>query len=311
MHPTLKYGIIFAATGCVFAPSAVGRAGAADPSVARILYLRALGAMSDLKQPTYVTYRLEGRSEGLEGDLVAGRTCLLQVTFGKKTETDQWIIRYRTSDDETEILDSADDHRYVADGPAFDPTWNGSYRSLTHQRIYSYSECNAVPPQGPSAPAPMPSAPSTPSDERLRTIATVTVLGPGIYNIEDRGGAACPDGDAGRALHLWSHIKNPSHQLSDVIIDLQSTRFCMVRFGRPAGAGLGAGLTWEVHYGNVQGYWMETDGSIEATLRALGIVASHGIWRFRLLDMQFPNSLPLDTFETPATPTDTQKDNAQ
>jgi len=310
MLTTLKYGIIIAAALCVFARGG-GRAEAADPAAARVLYLRALGAMSDLKQPAYVTYRLEGHSERLEGDLVAGVTCLLQVKFGKQTETDQWNIWYRTSDDETEILDSADDHRYVTDGPAFDPTWNGSYRSLTHERIYSYSECNAVPPQRPSAPAPMPSAPSMPSDARLRTIATVTVLGPGIYNIEDRGGAACPDGDAGRALHLWSRTKNPSHQLSDVIIDLQSTRFCMVRFGRPAGAGLGAELTWEVHYRDVGGYWMETDGSIEATERTLGIAGAHGIWRFHLLDMQFPDSLPSNTFATPATPADTQKGNVQ
>ena len=306
MHTTLKYGIIIAAALCVFTPLGGGRAGAADPAAALALYLRALGAMSDLKQPAYVTYRLEGRSEGLEGDLVAQSTCLLHVIFGKKT--DQWTLRHRTSDEETEILDSADDHRYVTDDPEFDPTWNGSYRSLTHELIAS--RCSARAPQGPSAPT-APTRPPDAPDARLRTIATVTVLGPGIYNIEDLGSAPCSNGDPGRALHLWSRIKNPSHQLSDVIIDLQSMRFCMVRFGRRASAGLGADVTWEVHYRDVDGYWMETDGSAEATLRALGIAAAHGTWRFDLLDMQFPNLLPPDTFQTPATPADTRKGNNQ
>jgi len=91
----LKCGIIIAAAVCVFAPLGGARAGAADPAAARALYLRALGAMSDLKQPAYVTYRLEGRDEGLEGDLVAESTCLLQVNFGKKS--DQWTVWQRQS----------------------------------------------------------------------------------------------------------------------------------------------------------------------------------------------------------------------
>ena len=305
MHTTLKYCLIIAATVSVLAPSADARAGAADPSAARALYLRALGAMSDLKQPAYVTFRLEGRSQGLEGDLVAQAACL-RVSFGNKA--DQWTLRHRTSDDETEILDSADHHRYVTKDPPFDPTWEGSYRVLSRPLIDS--GCNAGLPQAPP-PAPMADASTPPPDASLRTIATVTALGPGIYNIDDRGSATCSNGDAGRALHLWSRTKNPSHQLSDVIIDLQSMRFCMVRLGRPAGAGLGVDQIWEVHYGDAAGHWMIADGLVEVTVRALGIAAGRGIWRFHLLDMQFPNSLPPDTFETPATPTDARKGNPQ
>jgi len=203
-------------------------------------------------------------------------------------------------------LDSADGHRYVTHGPEFDPTWDGSYRVLSHQLINNHCSNRA---QAQSSPAPEPSVPTPPADARLRTIAIVRVLGPGIYNIEDRGTVTCPDGDAGRALHLWSRNKNPNHQLSDVIIDLQNLRFCMVRLDQRADAGLGFDGTCEVHYGDVGGYWMQTDGYIEGTLRALGIAAGHGIWRFNLLDMQFPNSLPPDAFQTPSALTDTQKEN--
>ncbi len=153
-----------------------------------------------------------------------------------------------------EILDSADGHRYVTHGPEFDPTWDGSYRVLSHQLINNHCSNRA---QAQSSPAPEPSVPTPPADARLRTIAIVRVLGPGIYNIEDRGSVACPDGDAGRALHLWSRNKNPNHQLSDVIIDRQNLRFCMVRLDQRADAGLGFDGTWEVHYGDVGGYWMQ------------------------------------------------------
>jgi len=72
----------------------------------------------------------------------------------------------------------------------------------------------------------MPSAPPA----ILRTIAVTSVMGPTIYNVDDRGSAACPGGSPGRALHLTSRDHDPGHRLSDVTIDLKTSRFCMLRF---------------------------------------------------------------------------------
>lgn len=85
-------------------------------------------------------------------------------------------------------------------------------------------------------------------------------------------------------------------KLTDVIVESQSMRFCMLRFALPTGFGF-HGIV-EQHYANVGGYWIETDGLVDGTLRVFGIATHHGIWRYRLLDMQFPNTLPSDTFAT-------------
>lgn len=120
-------------------------------------------------------------------------------------------------------------------------------------------------------------------------------MGPGIYTIEDRGTAECPNADPGQALHLTSRERNSHHQLTDVIIDLNSMRFCMMRFAESSGFGFHGFL--EQHYADVGGYWMQTGGSLEGT-RLFGISMHHGVWRYRLLDMQFPTSLPPETFST-------------
>lgn len=100
--------------------------------------------------------------------------------------------------------------------------------------------------------------------------------------------------DPGRALHLTSRTRDPNHQLSDVIIDMQSKRFCMIRFALREGLGF-YGIA-EEYYADVGGYWMQTGGLLDGTLRVFGISTYHGVWRYCLLDMQFPSALPSDTF---------------
>jgi hypothetical protein len=157
----------------------------------------------------------------------------------------------------------------------------------------------------PKAPTPVSfTAVSTP-DTSLRTIAVVATIGPGIYHIQDRGDAPCPNGDPGHALHLWSRSENPRHQLSDVVIDLSSMRFCLVRFSLNGPGVFGGNATWEEHFAEVGGYWIETDGVVQGTQRILGIAATHGSWYFQLTNMRFPKTIPDDTFQ----PTPTKANN--
>ena len=101
----------------------------------------------------------------------------------------------------------------------------------------------------------------------LQTIGTVVALGPGIYNIEDRGDQICANGDPGHALHLWSRTHNPGHSLSDVVIDLRLLRFCSLRFGVREGGLMGGTVIIEQHFADIGGYWLQTDGFLDGTAR--------------------------------------------
>jgi hypothetical protein len=257
---------------------------AADPPTARDLYVQAIAAMSDLPQPPYVTYRMEGNAQGLQVGLttISGQVWL---NIRPGSTSDRWTLRHRTYDYESEIVSQSDGRRYVSQRSFFDQTWYGAYRALRLGMLYSQDPAEPRPSPGVATPAPDPS---------LKTIGAIKVMGPAIYDVDDRGTAVCPNGGPGRALHLTSRTRDPQHQLSDVIVDLQSMRFCVMRFGT-AGA-LGFHGIVEQHYGDVGGYWMQQGGFLDGTLRVFGVSTHHGVWRYRLLDMQFPSSLPPDTF---------------
>jgi hypothetical protein len=263
---------------------------AANTRPARELYVQAIAAMSDLPQPAYVTYRLESSSEGLQVGLmtIAGQVWL-NIRAG--STSDRWTLRHRTYDYESEIVSQSDGRRYVSQRSFFDPTWYGAYRALRLGLLYS---------QDPTEPRPSPGVATSTPDPTLKTIGAIKVMGPAIYDVDDRGTAVCPNGGPARALHLTSRTRDPQHQLSDVIVDLRSMRFCVMRFSSASALGF-HGIV-EEHYEEVGGFWMQTDGFIDGTFRVFGVSTHHGVWRYRLLDMQFPTSLPPDTFAHDAPP---------
>jgi hypothetical protein len=257
---------------------------AADPPSAREFYVQAIAAMSALSQPPYVTYRMEGSAEGFQVGLTTiGGQVWLNIRPG--STSDRWTLRHRTYDYQSEIVSLSDGRRLVTQRSFFDPTWYGAYRALRLGMLYS---------QDPAEPRPSPGVATPAPDPTLKTIGAIKVIGPAIYDVHDRGAAPCPNGDPGRALHFTSRIRDSQHQLSDVIVELRSMRFCMMRFGTAAALGF-HGIV-EQHYGDVGGYWMQTDGVLDGTLRVFGVSTHHGVWRYRLLEMQFPTSLPAETF---------------
>jgi len=276
--------VVFAAvTFCAFAPLISEGASPTPESSARDLYVRALRAMSELDQPAYVTYTLQSTSNGLKGGVAA--RCRVWIEFG--SNKDRWTIWHRTADYVSLVEDDTNDAECISHHPFFDPTWYGAFHALSTGMInqigtYRVSTVPTSPPIAQSTPAP---------DISLRTISSVAVLGPAIYNFEDRGSVACPNGDPGEAIHLWSRRDDPHHQLSDVIIDLRSIRFCMVRLGLKAPGALGGSFTLELHFNQVDRYWMVTDGVIEGMSRVFGVKSGYGTWQYRLTDMRFPSSL--------------------
>src|ERR1700726_1147986 len=93
--------VIFAASLAVLSggPRSVA---AADPPSARDFYVQAIAAMSDVPQPPYVTYRMEGSAEGLQVGLttISGQVWL---NIRPGSTSDRWTIRHRTYDYQSEI----------------------------------------------------------------------------------------------------------------------------------------------------------------------------------------------------------------
>ena len=258
---------------------------AASPSPAPVdaheLYASAIRAMSDLPQPSYVTYRMVGENDGMQ----VGLTVIdgnLWLNIGSGPDLSSWSVQHRTFDYKSIVADDDTGKEYTTVRSFFDPTWYGTERALRLGMLNSQDA--AAPHRAQEDPTPPPGA-------TLRTIAVTSVMGPSIYNVEDRGPAMCANGNAGRALHLWSRQHNVMHQLSDVTIDLSSMRFCMMRYSIADTFGY-HGIV-EQHFANVNGYWMQTDGLLDGTLRFMGFAVHHGMWRYRLADMRFPQTLSI------------------
>lgn len=250
------------------------------PSVQQF-YVRAIDAMSGLPQPEYVTYRMVGVGDHLKNGLQV-QNKNLWMTIGGGSDHTSWSVKHRTFDYRSLVTDDADGREYVTERSFFDPTWFGTERALRKGMLFA---------QDPSPPRNLhPAAQPTPPPS-LKTIAMTSVMSPSLYNIADRGAARCSNGDPGHALHLWPRERGQMHQLSDVIVDTRSMRFCMMRYSVSDFIGF-QGIV-EQHFADVGGYWMQTDGLIDGTLRIFGISAHHGMWRYRLDDMRFPRRLDM------------------
>ena len=261
--------------------------GPAAPPSTESFYQSAVESMRELPQPQYLTYTMDGQGDGLAIGLVVVRHLVwLEMTTGESGYPSSWAIRHRTNDYASEIVEP-DGRRLVSTRAFFDPTWYGAFRALRDgmlmfQRRDAPLSSYATPTPGPAT--------------DLRTIAVVSVIGSNIYRVDEKGPAACANGDPGHALHLVSRDSNKRHQLTDVVVDLRNMHFCTMRFNINESGFSG---TVEQHYGDAGGYWLQTDGFIETGVRAFGVMVAHGVWRYRIGSVTFPKSIPDATFVQP------------
>lgn len=251
-------------------------------------YMSAIGAMSSLKEPPYISYTMRGEPRGLAVNLFTQRH-FVWLDIHQGDETSDWQIRHRTDDYASEILQPSG-VRYVSGRSFFDPTWFGTYRAL-RDGMLGYQDIEK--------PVSERATPKPDISTRAQEIAVVNVMGPTIYWVQDRGAAVCPNGSAGHALHLRSRDRDPKHQLNDVTIDNQTMQFCLIRYGIADSFGF-HGIV-EQHFAQVGRFWMQTDGLLDGTMRMLGISMHHGKWLYRLDDMTFPERIPSAAFLTPFT----------
>jgi hypothetical protein len=288
----IKYATAGALLGlfCAVAPTTAQET---PPPTIEAFYSAAVDSMRALPQPQYLSYSIEGQGDGLGlGLRVVDHLVWLEFTMTSPPEaTDPitWTLRHRTDDYASEITEE-DGRRLVSTRAFFDPTWYGAFRALRDGMLDFQRDDPAV--SSYATPTPGPS-----SD--LRTIAVVKVIGSNIYSIVDKGVSVCSNGDPGHALHLIPRDRDPRHQLADVVVDLRNMHFCTIRFNVTNLTGGGWRGSVEQHYSYVGGYWLQTDGMIETSARTLGILLSHGVWRYSLNDMTFPKSIPAQTFLRP------------
>lgn len=262
---------------------AAARAGAAPTALD--FYRQAIASMHDVPQPAFVSYSLSSESDGFDVRLGSiDHDLWLFIQDGSKPNV--WTIQHRTRDYASAIRDE-DGVAWYSDRAFFDPTWYGSLRAL-RDGMLDYQNRTA-----PIADA----TPDAVATSEYKTIAIESVMGEGIYGVDDRGATACANGDPGHALHLWSRQRNARHQLSDVVVDLNSMHLCMMRFGAPSAVGFSGYV--EEHFADVGGYWMQTGGVIEGTLRAFGVAYHHGTWRYTIVGMSFPSAISPDAFLRP------------
>ena len=271
----------------LLAPMIGASAAHADPpSSVQDLYISAVTTTAALKAPPFESYSLHSRSDGLAVGLrVINHFVWLGIHAG--SEPSVWKMRHRTDDYATEIVDETG-RRYVTGRSFFDPTWYGTYRAL-RDGMLDYQDIEK--------PVSARATPAPPAATTLHEIAAVHVMGPTIYRLEDRGERVCPNGSPGHAIHTVARDRAPQHQLSDVIINVRTKEFCMLRFGIRDAFGF-HGIV-EQHFADIGGYWTLTDGLIDGTLRAFGISMHHGVWHFTLDSIGYPRSIPPQFFAVP------------
>jgi hypothetical protein len=249
---------------------------AAPAPSAQDYYRAALAQMRDIREPALVTYRTEipaGQSTlvvRLDGDTVN-----VVLEMGGAAPSIHWDVAYRASDRLASVT-LADGTQLRSSLSIFDPTWTGVYEWMRH----GLSATAESPPPA--------SAANASQGAPLPIIAVVNAMNPGDYTIEDAGAGDCA-GRPGHALHLKANHDPQDHPLTGVTVDLVTQRFCSLRFGlRSGSAATNINSTVELDFGDAGGYYLVTGGSIESTVRALGIVSGHYVTPFRYVQMTFP-----------------------
>ncbi|HTU81115.1 MAG TPA: hypothetical protein VMF61_03240 [Candidatus Acidoferrales bacterium] len=257
-------------------------------------YRAALAQMQRIAEPAYVTYRTSVPSGNTSIVVRSDDDGYAKVSIHASTLTDparSWQVAYRGSDGAASI--ALPGQRSAITGLAlFDPTWRGAFRWMRHGLIGTQT-----PPQQPDTdaiPTAAPDAGVTPPP----VIAVVRAFGTDSYEVIDAGPWPCADGRPGRHLHTVARADAATHPLTDVVVDLQSMRFCTMRFHQIAKTGMNQGyFDIDLHFGNVGGYYLITDGRVTGGIRAFLVAAFHLDTTFTYDQIAFPAALSPQLFE--------------
>ena len=285
-RPILVASIAAMAFVFTFSP----RASHADAPSAASYYQMAIQTMQQLPEPEYGQYttRLTDNG-GLHFELGPDS---LAVTLFKRTDTA--VNNYTTwaNFGTKKTVDiNAKGVRSLSSWPGLVPTWPAAFDLIRYG--FDGKPGNTTAASHPQA-APLPSQP-------LATIAVIKAIGPGAYYVEDRGTAICPSGSPGHALQLIPRRDPAKYNLTSVIIDTATTRFCSIRFKLDASI-IALGVTGEMQldFGPVDTYWLVRDTRIAIAVRTFGVQFKHGATDITHPDMTFPATIPETVFASPS-----------
>ncbi len=240
-------------------------------------YVRALQTMQSLPQPQFVTYRSHFSAPAMRLYLAPwnGYATLYLSIRSDQASLVSWQTSYTGAANRI-VLQTPYGQRLIAISPLFNPTWRGAYDWLRFGL------------QGES-PAAQPGLPQPQSaNGGLKTIAAVTAVSPGAYDIQDEGPQQCPDGSSGTHLHLVARALPSEHPLTDVVVENDSSRFCSMRFSIGS-----AGLVYtmsgfiELHFGGVGKYWLVTNGAGDVAMQMFGTPYTHSPLFFSYTNAEF------------------------
>jgi hypothetical protein len=283
------------ATALVLAGAEAGRAQIVPAPQA---YAQAVAVMATLPQSPYTSFTTSVATVGFgvrtqtEHDVAS-----LVVGFGSAFKTTaSWQVALRSADGKA-VVRSADAPAAETHSQLFKPTWQGAYQWTR----FGFGH-PAVPPPQPVAPqtaaaqvgTPQSAASSAaaPDAADAGVIGRVQSISPGAYRIEDGPTETCPDGQAGRHLHLTAQISPETHPLTDVVIDDRAGRICTMRFNLVRGNAFSLTGVFDLDFGDRSGYWVVVDGAANVEFRVFGLGAKHASMRFAYTDFVFATQPP-------------------
>lgn len=232
---------------------------AAAPPSPQEYYGRALAVMRALPEPSKITESVTAVGNGIGVYAGPSNENAHDATFqggtNLHTSTTSWYEIFDTASGEASV-DTQSASGLIGKGPMFNPTWSAAYDWLR----YGLAE----PPPKSASSAPV-------SDSSMKTIATLTVLAPEAYVVTDAGPQPCPDGTPGHHLQFAARTDIVRHPLTDVTVDQRTMRFCSIGFRFDSQHVHGGTATAELHFANVDGYWLQTDSHIDIVARAVGV----------------------------------------
>ena len=243
-----------------------GTSKAQSTESATSLYSRALGTMKQLQQPRSMRFKVDVHATGVGVQLREDpkNYASLVVGFGSAfTGQGDWTSLYSGETNRTTV-ERSHDSSLLAISPIFNPTWLGAYDWLRYG-------LHGQPPLSVMA---TPASIATPIDG-MKEIAVVAAVNPGAYDVSYSGNAACPSGTPGLHLRLIARTDPRVHPLTDVTIDPITMRFCSMRFNIGNASGISLTGSFELHFGDRQGYWLVTDASSNLLFRLFGFGAKH------------------------------------
>lgn len=275
-----------AALCCAASPNADG---VASPEA---FYRQALAQMQHVAEPPFVTYRTIVPSGHTSVIVRSDSNGYAKVSIRASTLVEPertWNVAYRGSDGAASIA-LPDGRRAITGLALFDPTWRGAFRWMRHGIVATDA--------GEPAPDLPPETVQPGGGTPPPVIAVVEAFGMNSYSVEDGGAIPCADGRDGRHLHLVARGDPVTHPLTDVVVDTQSMRFCTMRFHQAVKGGLNKGyFDIDLHFSDVGGYYLITDGKVTGGIRAYLFMAFNLNTPFTYDAVALPSSLPAGLFE--------------